>query len=409
MDFQAVSKRLDSYLDAMIEWQTGLTAIPALGPENGGQGEVEKCAYARSLLERLNPGEIIEINAPDNRVQCGYRPNLIALFKGKSPNRKIWILSHMDIVPPGDLKLWDRDPYAARVEGANLIGRGVEDNQHGLVSSLAVVAALKELGMVPPYDIGLVFVSDEETGSYYGLDYVLKERLDLFSPQDIIIVPDAGNEDGTLIEVAEKSMLWHKVIVLGKQCHASTPEKGRNTLRVASRMIVELESLMKTFDAQDPLFSPPISTFEPTKKEANVSNINTVPGRDVFYIDCRVLPQYPLERIIDEIERICRKVADDYQVTVEFESIITEQAAPPTAENAPVVELLKNGVREVYGREGKAMGIGGGTVAAFFRRAGLPAAVWSTSSDAAHQPNEFVPLESLVGDAKVFAHVILNM
>ena len=267
MDFQDVSKKLDTYLDTMIEWQRGLTAIPALGPLNGGQGEMEKCRFLRSLLEPLAPDEIIEINAPDDQVESGFRPNLIALFKGKSSQRKIWILSHMDIVPPGDYKLWDQDPYKVRVEGDKIIGRGVEDNQHGLVSSMAAMAAFRDLGFVPPYDVALAFVADEETGSYYGLDYVLRERLDLFSPDDLIIVPDAGNEDGTMIEVAEKSMLWLKVIVLGKQCHASTPEKGKNALRAASRMIVDLESLLTTFDARDPLFSPPISTLEPTKKK----------------------------------------------------------------------------------------------------------------------------------------------
>jgi succinyl-diaminopimelate desuccinylase len=46
-------------------------------------------------------------------------------------------------------------------------------------------------------------------------------------------------------------------------------------------------------------------------------------------------------------------------------------------------------------------------VAAFFRKAGLPAAVWMTANDCAHQPNEFCFLSHLLGDAKVLAHVCL--
>ena len=53
-------------------------------------------------------------------------------------------------------------------------------------------------------------------------------------------------------------------------------------------------------------------------------------------------------------------------------------------------------------------GIGGGTVAAFFRQQGLPAAVWMTVSQTAHQPNEFCLLSNLVGDARVLAHVFLE-
>jgi len=46
-------------------------------------------------------------------------------------------------------------------------------------------------------------------------------------------------------------------------------------------------------------------------------------------------------------------------------------------------------------------------VAAFFRKAGLPAAVWMTANDCAHQPNEFCFLSHILGDAKVLAHVCL--
>ena len=54
------------------------------------------------------------------------------------------------------------------------------------------------------------------------------------------------------------------------------------------------------------------------------------------------------------------------------------------------------------------MGIGGGTVAAFFRRAGLPAAVWCTVSDTAHQPNEYCLISNILTDAKIFACLYLD-
>jgi len=54
------------------------------------------------------------------------------------------------------------------------------------------------------------------------------------------------------------------------------------------------------------------------------------------------------------------------------------------------------------------MGIGGGTVAAFFREAGLPAAVWSTISATAHQPNEYCLIKNIITDAKIMATVFLS-
>jgi succinyl-diaminopimelate desuccinylase len=54
------------------------------------------------------------------------------------------------------------------------------------------------------------------------------------------------------------------------------------------------------------------------------------------------------------------------------------------------------------------MGIGGGTVAALFRREGFEAACWSRLDETAHQPNEYCIIDNMVGDARVFAHVFMQ-
>ncbi|MCG6537840.1 MAG: M20/M25/M40 family metallo-hydrolase, partial [Syntrophales bacterium LBB04] len=203
-----IKKRLHGYKDQMISLQRELTAIPALGPQNGGQGEYVKALYLEKRLKELSPKTFLTLPCPDPSVPQGFRPNLLSLFEGKYSSKTIWILSHLDIVPIGDRRLWKTDPFELRRKGDFLYGRGVEDNQHGIVSSLFAVQALQEEGVLPTYSIGLIFVSDEETGSQKGLEYVLKRKSRLFKEQDLIIVPDAGNQAGTLIEVAEKSLLW---------------------------------------------------------------------------------------------------------------------------------------------------------------------------------------------------------
>jgi len=353
-------------------------------------------------------GEILEINAPDTRVASGIRPNLVAKFKGKNHDRTIWIMAHMDVVPPGELSLWSGDPWTVRVEDGKVIGRGVEDNQQGMVSGFLAVQALSEEGVTPEYDVALLLVADEETGSKYGLEYIATNHPELFRKEDIIIIPDAGNEDGTMIEVAEKSILWTKFRTIGKQCHGSTPEKGINAHRAGANLIVRLDDLYKIFDKNDPLFDPPISTFEPTKKEPNVANVNTIPGEDIFYQDARILPDYALADVEKKIQEMIGEIEEKFGVKIETDSPQREEAAPPTPPDAPVVKALQKAIREVYGREGKPMGIGGGTVAAFLRHAGFHAAVWSTMDELAHQPDEYAKIENILGDAKVFAHIFLQ-
>lgn len=403
--FSRISERLEQYREKMINLQRELVSRVAVGPDQGGPGEGEKAAYLKNLLESWGL-KVDNYPAPDDRV-AGGRPNLVAMLPGRRP-AKAWVLSHLDVVPPGDETLWDSDPYTLRVDGDRLIGRGAEDNHHGIVASLISVKALLDLGITPSRTVGLALVSDEETGSGYGLDFLLKSQPHLFSPDDLIIVPDAGNPESTLVEVAEKSILWLRLILLGKQSHASRPSLGKNTLRAAAHVIVALEALHQEFDAKNPLFNPPESSFEPTQKEANVGNINTIPGRDVFYLDCRVLPEYDLGEITARVEAIGRETAEKFGVSLSVEVVQELKSAPPTDPNSPVVKALVTAIKEVYGREAKPQGIGGGTVAAFFRQQGLPAAVWMTVSNMAHQPNEFTLISNLLGDARVFAHVFLT-
>jgi len=289
---------IDGYRDEIIRLQSELTSRVALGPGNEGTGEHEKTCFISDLLSESKPDILEEIKAPDKKVPVGYRPNLVAEWRCGSNEPGVWVLSHSDIVPPGDLSLWESDPYRIKVEGDKITGRGVEDNQHGFISSYLALKAVLESEQKLGRDIGLAVVADEETGSDFGLSYLLDNHPELFKKNDLIIVPDGGNEEGTLIEVAEKSMLWVKFTVFGRQCHASTPQKGKNSLFGVAKLIVALERLKGLFHFSDELFRPSLSTFEPTKMEANVPNVNTIPGRDVFYMDCRVLPRYKLEDIL---------------------------------------------------------------------------------------------------------------
>jgi succinyl-diaminopimelate desuccinylase len=282
----------------------------------------------------------------------------------------------------------------------------VEDNHQGIVSSLVAAKAFASLDITPDIGLGLLFVADEETGSGFGLDYVLKHRPELFRDDDLFLVPDFGTSDSTLMEVAEKHMLWLKVSVIGRQCHASTPDEGINSLVGAAAFIMKLRELYAIFDKKDPLFDPAGSTFEPTRKDANVPNVNTVPGKDVFYIDCRILPNYPIDDVLAHIKEIGSAVARCYGVSLQYEVVQRNEAAQPTDVKSEIVTKLAAGIKDVYGVTPKPQGIGGGTVAAFLRRAGHPAVVWSTCIHNAHQPNERSLISSQLGDAKVIAHML---
>ncbi len=398
---------LDSQSDAVIRWQGEMTARPALGPDNNGAGEEAKAAWLMEELSRLGLSDISRHDCPDSRTPCGFRPNIAARVPGKAA-RTLWVIGHMDVVPPGDESLWTSPPYALRVEGDYIYGRGVEDNQQAIVTAMLAADALLRCRATPDCSLGLLFVADEETGMACGLPHVLAAAPDLIGPDDMILVPDMGNREGSMIEVAEKSLAWFRITVTGKQCHASTPEQGVNSLVVASACVLELERLYRIFKNKSALFSPSWSTFVPSKKEANVENINTLPGRDVFYLDCRVLPEYSLSAVEEAVRSIAEETAARYGAGIAVELVHAEQAPAPTPERAPVVQRLIKALKKVRGLEPHICGTGGQTLAAPLRHRGFDAAVWATLMPNAHAPNECSRISATIEDAKIVLAMLFD-
>lgn len=401
------SRRLTEWLceqdERIVELQSALTAAAAIGPENGGPGEVVKAAVIERVLESLDiPFE--RFDCEDSRVADGVRPNIVATL-GAKDKRKLWLFAHMDVVPPGDPEAWQTDPFVVSRSGDYIFGRGVEDNQQAIASMLILAEGLRAVNIEADTTLGLVFMADEERGSHFGLEWLLETRGDLFSPEDYYIVPDGGSPEGDLIEIAEKAQLWLKFTIIGKQCHASAPQEGRNALVAASKMILELEKLSQKFAMSNPLFLPPVSTFAPTMSEANVSAINIIPGKEVFYMDCRLLPGCDLNAVLKSIDAVLKTIDQGFSAQME---VVQWQPASFVSSQSDIVKILSREIQAVYGVKARPAGIGGATVASFLRRKGLPAVVWSCVRNSCHQPNERSSISATLKDAAVFGRILLN-
>lgn len=390
----------------MVEALSRICRIPAVSPHNGGTGEEEKAREIELLVSELGLGAVTWQRVEDERSPTGDRPSLFLELPGKR-RRRLCILTHIDIVPEGDRSLWTTDPYRPVVKGSRLYGRGVSDNGMTLIASLYALKALVASGAEPEFSVCLVFAADEEMGSGFGLEPLLERGL--FRPDDLVIAPDGGNDAGDFVEISEKAGLKLAFTVTGRQAHASLPNTGLNACRAANILAVEVdEALHKAFPDEDPLFDPPVSTFEPTRRFANVPNTNTVPGKERFEFDCRVLPSVSLDEVLGVVERVRRDVADRTGAAIDLE-VGRNDAAAPTPADSDIVRLLCGAVRDVLGVEPRTGGIGGGTFAAFFRKKGIPAVVWQQEcAGVAHQPDEYTEIDYLVNNAKVFALMMLG-
>ncbi len=398
--FEPLSRAIDAQKGEMVKTLSEMIAIKAVSTKSGGEGETARADFLEAILNKWGLKVKRYTYKDDVSVK---RTSLVSKLGNRE--RTIWIIGHIDTVAEGDRSLWKTDPFKASVVGDRIYGRGANDDGQSVVSGMYALKVLKESGLEPKYNYGLVLAANEEEGSKFGMQMLMKEKL--FGKGDMFIVPDWGKPDGSAIEIGEKGLLWLKLTVTGKQAHASAPADGVNAFRYMIRFLGQVdERLHKKYTKRNPLFGPDYSTFEMTKHEKNVDSTNILPGKDVAYIDCRVLPDYKLDEVLSDVKEIAAK-EEFRQVKIEIDIVNREDPAPLTDKDSQIVKMLSEALVDLHGIDAKLVGIGGGTCAAFPRKAGMQAAVWSTIEEIAHQPNEFAKISDMVSDAKILAYIFV--
>ncbi len=400
-----IKEYMENSRSRMINLEKKLTEIPALSPLNNGDGEYEKAQILLKWLREAGFNNIEVFEAADERVSSKIRPSIVVTVPGEV-DRSIWLMTHLDVVPPGNLSLWKTDPWTCIEKDGKLYGRGCEDNQQGAVSSIFAALYFIDNKITPKYTIKLLFVADEENGSEYGCRWLINNT-DLFKEDDLAIIPDGGDVKGETIEIAEKHILWIRFHIAGKQAHGSRPDTGANACLAGADLALRIHNLEKTFNETDDLFNPDYSTFQPTKHEANVEGVNIIPAEEVFYMDCRIIPCYSLDEVLKEINRKCFEIEKEYGVNVDY-SIIQRSESPQTPNDSIIVDILSSAIKKAHNQKTECIGIGGGTVAGDLRRIGMDCAVWSTLDNMAHKPNEYCVIDNLIKDAVTMAVIFHN-
>ncbi|MDL2313660.1 M20 family metallo-hydrolase [Desulfovibrio sp. OttesenSCG-928-C14] len=402
----AILSRLADQRAEVVSIQRELVSRPALNPLLGGSGEDDKARWIEGWLRSkgLPPAE--RLDSPDERVPSAVRPNLILRHPGFT-GRTLWIIGHLDVSPPGPENLWTGSPWALRVDGDTIYGRGVEDNHQSIVAGLLLYEALVKEKVTPPIGLGLLFTAGgKEYPRKHGLQYVFEARPGLVKPFDMVVVNDYGNSEGSIIEVAEKGLLTIKVTVTGRQAHAAFTHEGVNALQAGAAFITSLSTLKKRFPKINSLFTPDVTTFSATAPEGGDSAVNQIPGQFVFHLDCRFLPGYTADEVDAAIRTLAKVVEKDHSVSIRLERVMTTPAAYTDNISSSVIIALAEAVREELKKETRLVGIGASTMATELRANNFPVAVWANTPSLGVAANESISVSAQLKSASVFARML---
>lgn len=415
-DLETLLRDIAGQRAEVIAIQRELVSRPALGPEAGGEGEEPKAHWLLTLfkekgitdVERLDSVERIQSLDP-RATSRNVRPNIIVRHAGArgGKGRTLWIVCHMHVAAPGPLEQWNGSPWTLRVEGDTLYGRGVMDNYQSITAALILFESLVKNKIRPPLNLGLVLHSQNS-----GFRHVLETRPDLFRPGDLILVPDYGNAQGSVMGIAEKGLLWLKVTVTGAQSHAAAGPATLSALMAGSRLVTMLPALAETFPARDPLFAVPSSVFAPTRAATSETGVNAVAAAYTVYLDCRFVRPYSPDDVEAGVRRLADTLERENGVSVLLDRLLAWPSPPATSVQSPVARVLARAVTAQLPqvRELKAEGAGVITAATFLRAKGLPAVTWAKiAPDNRQIANEYALISDHLDEARVFARMLFDL
>lgn len=321
------------------------------------------------------------------------KPNVIARVGTGRP--EILFTTHMDTVPAGDRAAWRRDPFAAEISGTRLYGRGAADAKASLA---AMVAALEALTSVLPLrgTLTLTAVSDEEVGGIKGTEYLVDRGL--LRPDHVLV----GEITSNRLAVAEKGVLWLRIVTHGRAAHGSTPWEGNNAI---GHMATVLQAIQHEIGTRLETMSHPL-TPRPSLSIGTIRGgiaTNMVADWCEATIDRRTLPNESVPDAVAEVERVIADLSKA-DPTLEADVEVLQMGPPIETPVTATVVTAGQAIASRLGLDPAPVGYHQASDGRFFAERGIPTVLFGPGDpELAHTTDEFVDLDDVLTAAKFHA------
>ncbi len=186
--------------------------------------EAECIDFINQILTRAGIDTKILAKSPD-------RPNLVARLPGRGEAPSLLLYGHADVVTTENQQ-WKHPPFEGRLAEDCIWGRGTLDMKGGIAMMVSAMLRARAGDVMPPGDVVLAVVSDEEAGGDFGARFLVAEHPEEFSEIRYALGEfggftfHVGGHRFYPIMVAEKQLCALKVTVRGPGGHGSIPVQG---------------------------------------------------------------------------------------------------------------------------------------------------------------------------------------
>ncbi len=404
-DYAKLDAWIDAHFDEEVQFLQQLVQVPTDTPPGNNAPHAERTAellkdFGLDAEKHAVPAQEVKDYGLESIT------NLIVRRQYGSGGRTVALNAHGDVVPPGEG--WTHDPYGGEIEGGSLYGRAAAVSKSDFASFTFALRALEAVAKPTQGSIELHFTYDEEFGGILGPGWLLEKGL---TKPDLMIAAGFSYE----VVTAHNGCLQMEVTVHGKMAHAAVPATGIDALQGATKILNALY-------AQNTLYQQVTSKVEGiTHPYLNVgrieggTNTNVVPGKVVFKLDRRMIPEEnPVEVEANIRQVIADAAAESAGITVEIKRMLLANSMKPLAGNQPLVDAIQKHGGELFGEPIKAMGTPLYTDVRLYVEAGIPGVIYGAGprtvlESHAKRSDERVVLEDLRRATKVVARTLADL
>jgi len=338
------------------------------------------------------------------------KPNIVSSFKSPVEGKRLILNGHIDVFPVGTGEGWSHDPWGGDLVDGKVYGRGACDMKAGTTASIYTYIVLHELREQLRGSVTLTAVSDEETGGRLGAGWLIENVPETLGDCCINGEPSSPYT----IRFGEKGILWLKIRVKSPGGHGAYPHLSVNPIKVASKVITELETLndipvpypenlRKAIDegreaAEKALgeggaevmsrLSVNIGTIEGGLK------VNVIPRECSFEVDLRLPPGLSKEDVMPRVEEIVSKYPGASVEVMRYDGPLW---SPPDSEMASIMR----GNSRLLGIDPVPIVSLGGSDLKFWRSKGIPSYYYGPMNHGMGTVDEYVEVEEFIHIVKV--------
>jgi len=403
-DYAKLDAWIDAHFDEEVTFLQALVRLPTDTPPGNNAPHAERTA---ELLEGFGL-HAQKHPVPAQQVQDYGLESITNLIVRRhyGDGLTVALNAHGDVVPPGDG--WSHDPYGGEIDGGALYGRAAAVSKSDFASFTFALRALEAVAKPIHGTVELHFTYDEEFGGLLGPGWLLSQGL---TKPDLMIAAGFSYE----VVTAHNGCLQMEVTVHGKMAHAAIPATGIDALQGAVHILNALY-------AQNALYKDVSSEVEGiTHPYLNVgrieggTNTNVVPGKVVFKLDRRMIPEENPVEVEATIRRVIADAAAECAgVTVDIKRLLLANSMRPLPGNQPLVAAIQKHGEAVFGEPIPAMGTPLYTDVRLYGEAGIPGVIYGAGprtvlESHAKRNDERVVLDDLRGATKVIARTLADL